>query len=245
MLELIDPNVVWDPDLNEVRLEGNVVRALRCGKWTPDGLRNGDVYYRIAHAAFIDEEAARGRHVISVDVIDETGNRIQGARVWHGWPTQRWPQYDERVQETIFGSQIAEWGLYAGFDAWTVPGPYWVMCADGISETFWGAGLPWNRHVCFSVVFQRAVWQTAPTGTLDEVLVDEGQRRQAIQFNPNAALQKRIFADDFVPNSPEFEMEYGGVGYVAQRAEHLKTGVVRIYYCTRGAWDQVLFVVKP
>lgn len=240
-----DPSVAWDPNLNDVRVEDNVVRALRCGRWQPADLQPGQTYYRIANAAFIDEQAARGRHVISVDVIDEIGNRIQGAKVWHGWPTQRWPEYDERVEETVFGSQIAEWGLYADFDAWRDPGPYWVTCADGPSETFWGAGLPWKRHVCFAVVFQRAVWQPEPMGTLDEVLIARGQQEQAIQFNPGAALQQRIFADSFVPNSPEFAVEHNGVSYVAQRAEHLATGVVRVYYAVRGVWDRVLYAVIP
>lgn len=234
----------WDPDLDAVRVEANLVRGLKCGKWTPQDLVDGEVYYQIVNAAFIDEEAARGRHVISVDVIDETGNRIQGARVWHGWPTQRYPEYDERVEMTIFGSQIAEWGLYANFDAWTVPGPYWVMCADGKSDVFWGGGLPWNKHVCFAVVFQRTVYRAEPAGTLAEKLLAEGERRQVIQFNPDAALQKRIFAAGFVPNSPEYQVDDGGV-YVGQRAEHLETGEVRIYYALQDDWSNVQFVTKP
>lgn len=65
---------------------------------------------------------------------------------------------------------------------------------------------------------------------------------QVIQFNPDAALQKRIFADGFVPNSPEFSFAHGAVQYVAQRAEHLATGAVRVYYAQYGLWDDVRFV---
>ena len=165
------------------------MRALKCGVFQPADLKDGDVYYKLVGATFIDEEEARGRHIITVDVIDENFNRIQGARVWHGWPTHRYPEFDERVQLTIFGSQLAEWALYANFDAWKVPGPYWVSCADGKSDVFWGAGLPWNKHVCFAVVFQRTVHQAEPTGTLAEILLAEGEKRQVIQFNPDAALQ--------------------------------------------------------
>ena len=76
-------------------------------------------------------------------------------------------------------------------------------------------------------------------------LLAEGEKHQAIQFNPKAALQSRIFADGFVPNSPEFDLEYGGVAYRAQRAEELKEGVVRVYYAQVGDWAHVHFVERP
>jgi hypothetical protein len=50
----------------------------------------------------------------------------------------------------------------------------------------------------------------------------EGEKNQLIQFNPNAALQKRIFADGFVPNSKEFGIQVSGTSYAAQRAENLE-----------------------
>lgn len=240
----------WDPNLSEVRVDGGLVRALKCGIFKPD-LVDGDVYYQLVGAAFIDEEEAAGRHIITVDVVDEHFNRIQGAKVWHGWPGWTWdkdhgpvqvfPEYDERVVTTIFGSQLAEWGLYANFDAWKVPGPYWVQCADGKSDAFFGAGLPWNKHVCFAGTFQRTVYRAQPTGTFRERLLAEAERRQVIQFNPDAALQKRIFPDGFVPNSPEFEIDE----CIAQRAEHLDTGEVRIYYAPLANVNQVAFEVRP
>ncbi len=82
----------------------------------------------------------------------------------------------------------------------------------------------------------------SPTpAALQEALLAEANRRQAIQFNPNASLQKRIFADGFVPNSPEFEMSFGGVAYVAQRAENLASGEVRVYYVRSGDWNNVAY----
>ena len=63
----------------QVRVEGNLVRALKCGVFQPTDLKDGDVYYKLVGATFIDEEEARGRHIITVDVIDENFNRIQGA----------------------------------------------------------------------------------------------------------------------------------------------------------------------
>ena len=151
--------VTWDPDLSAVRVEGDRVLGVACGIRLAQGLAPGDVYYRLVSAAFIDEIEAQGRHSISVDVIDEAGRRLDGAQVYHGWPTHLLPEYDTRVVATIFGGVLAHWDLYAGFDAWQVVGPYWVQCAGGPSDLFYGAGLPWNRHVCFAVAFQRTVWQ--------------------------------------------------------------------------------------
>jgi hypothetical protein len=251
-----EPGVRWDPDLTQVRIEKDLVMGLACGYIKPLDLQDGDTYYKLVDAAFIDEEQARGRHTISVDVVDEQGRRINGARVWHGWPTGKLPEWDDRVQATIFGAQIAEWALYEKFDAWRDPGPYWVQPADGKADLFWGAGLPWGRHVCFSLVFQRTTYRAEPvmppveppiqppTGALAELLIKAGEIAQVIRFNPDAALQKRIFADGFVPNSPEFEVEYDGARYVAQRAEHMGSGEVRVYYCKDGNWSNVLCVVR-
>jgi hypothetical protein len=80
-----------------------------------------------------------------------------------------------------------------------------------------------------------------PAATLQEALLAEAERRQVIQFNPNASLQRRIFADGFVPNSPEFELEHGGVRYVGQRAENLASGEVRAYYVRHGDWSNVAY----
>lgn len=76
--------------------------------------------------------------------------------------------------------------------------------------------------------------------SFDKRLLSAAERRQVIQFNPTAALQKRIFADGFVPNSAEFEFE----GNMAQRAEHMGNGEVRAYYVPIGQWDKVQYVVR-
>src|SRR5690242_1151668 len=71
------------------------------------------------------------------------------------------------------------------------------------------------------------------TSPQDELLT-AGEKNQVIQFNPVAALQKRIFANGFVPNSPEFGMQLANVSYMAQRAENLGSGRVRVYYAVTG-----------
>ena len=82
------------------------------------------------------------------------------------------------------------------------------------------------------------------TPTLGATLLAEGELHQVIQFNPDAALQKRIFADGFVPNSPEFSVPFDGATYICQRAEHLGTGEVRIYHVIVGDWGNVQFVSR-
>lgn len=81
-----------------------------------------------------------------------------------------------------------------------------------------------------------------PDGALVEKLLATAAEAQVLQFNPNAALQKRIFADGFVPNSPEFELDFNSVRYLAQRSEHLESGEVRVYYVAKGDWSRVSYV---
>ena len=77
---------------------------------------------------------------------------------------------------------------------------------------------------------------------LRATLVAAGRANQSIHFNPNAAIQKCIFADGFVPNSSEFTVESGGLRFVGHQAEHLHTGEVQVYYVQEGLWDNVRFV---
>lgn len=84
-----------------------------------------------------------------------------------------------------------------------------------------------------------------PQPTVGEILMDEADARQVIQFNPQAALQRVIFEHGFVPNSSEFDMEIEKVMYRAQRAEHLGTGEVRVYYAVHDKWDAVYYYTRP
>lgn len=65
---------------------------------------------------------------------------------------------------------------------------------------------------------------------------------QCIQLNPAAALQKHLLADGFVPTSNEFDFNYGGVAYIAQRAERLGDGAVRGYYVPRTNFGTVFWL---
>ena len=89
---------------------------------------------------------------------------------------------------------------------------------------------------------QSPVASGVPSAASD--LLNEAERRQVIQFNPGAALQKRVFGDGFVPNSAEFRLTVGGVEYAGQRAEHLGSGRVRVYYVRVGDWGAVASVER-
>src|SRR5947208_271713 len=68
----------------------------------------------------------------------------------------------------------------------------------------------------FVITWDSVAWaRPEAQPTVDTALLAEGQKRQVIQFNPNAALQKQVFADGFVPNSSEFGMQISGVSYTA------------------------------
>ncbi len=106
-------------------------------------------------------------------------------------------------------------------------------------ETFEHLGGIVDRLEAFQADYRGA---PDPGTTLAEILLAAAEEAQVIQFNPEAALQKRILADGFVPNSPEFELSFNSTSYVAQRAEHLGTGEVRVYYVTKGNWSDVRHV---
>lgn len=85
----------------------------------------------------------------------------------------------------------------------------------------------------------------APAVTsLHDTLITQGDAHQLLPFNREAALQKQIFADGLVPNSAEFNLTIDNVAYVAQRAEHLLTGEVRVYYAPTTNFANVQFVTK-
>ncbi len=80
---------------------------------------------------------------------------------------------------------------------------------------------------------------------LDSTMLAEGAAHQTVKLNPNAAIQRVILNDGFVPTSGEFDVTYGGVSHVAQRAERLDTGEVRVYYAAKGDWGNVRHASKP
>ncbi|MBP7962735.1 MAG: hypothetical protein KBG20_03190 [Caldilineaceae bacterium] len=84
-----------------------------------------------------------------------------------------------------------------------------------------------------------------PVLSREQKLVQVAAQKQVIQFNPDAALQKVIFAHGFVPNSGEFDIDLDGQAHIGQRAENLASGEVRVYFVRVGDWGNVQFVTAP
>ena len=124
-------------------------------------------------------------------------------------------------------------------------GPHatWV-CSTLKSDGLDGIGMleGTDRRGILELVFQ-IVTKQPQYQSLEEALKTEADARQCISLNPGAALQKAIYADGFVPVENEFELEYDGERYMAQKAEQLGTGEARVYYTPFGVWTPVLYYV--
>lgn len=189
-------------------------------------------------------------HDILVCVQGTDGARIPGAGVAFASDGPAWLQPPTDPERVVTQNTKAHgWcnvSMYASSLSYPPAlGPWTVAKLSdlGASDLVTGMGLPWKWHVSTFIVYQAVRWGDLQPAyaTLEEALHGEAQRNQLVRFNPSAALQARIFADGFTPNSNEFPLSFGGVAYVAQRAEHLGTGVCRAYFCEVGHYDVVQF----
>lgn len=129
------------------------------------------------------------------------------------------------------------------FPMWGSGNMYDLSLEGHPSDTVKRMHLPGNVHVSFHLYFELAEGVPAPI-TLRDALLQKAAEEQLIEFNPDAALQKEIFADGVVPNSPEFPLLFDGISYVAQRAEHLQSGEVRVYFAEIDDYSNVQYEVR-
>lgn len=192
----------------------------------------GQKYWKLSKAVFLDEKASQGRHhIYSANGATLVATNANGAVTRTAGDIPMWSQDEYCVKSEGAG----------------------VTASDQV------CGLkmePKNHHVSYELGFTLTTKDGSttpppkpepnpvPATGLAKALIDKAQEKQVIQFNPNAALQKAIFAAGFVPNSGEFSITVSGQGYVAQRAEHLVTGEVRVFYCLDGQWSNVQWVKK-
>jgi N-acetyl-anhydromuramyl-L-alanine amidase AmpD len=203
---------------------------------------------------------------------DAVGVHPYGRRPTDNWPNPTWgfgplvgllQQYYAAANRPIWVTEMgskdpATQGLFPqrtfeSIDAslGMVPVVFWFCWSDGMVAPFGllakdGAKKPaYDSFRAFAVQPHTGGSTGLVTATLQEQLLQEAQAQQKFQFNPQAALQARIFADGLVPNSGEFDVPFGPATYRAQRAEHLGTGEVRVYYCEVPLWGQVRFVSPP
>lgn len=81
--------------------------------------------------------------------------------------------------------------------------------------------------------------------TWEEYAWRESVDRQPISLNPNAALQKEMFWDNFTPVQSEFRLEHGGERRAVQAAEDPFSGERRVYWATVGDWGNVRWFDDP
>jgi hypothetical protein len=81
--------------------------------------------------------------------------------------------------------------------------------------------------------------------TLEEHLWRVGIENQAIELNPEAALQEQIFYDGFVPVMAEYWTTYDGVQYAVQAAERLDDGQRRTYFARVPDWGNIMYITEP
>jgi hypothetical protein len=207
--------------------------------------------------ARVDE--TEGPAVIKVRVLNEQGLPQTNQPVANHWPDPTLPYLGDSGLKTLWHDQA----LYqntdsAGFTGFGIgtgsyianlqeggPHTLWVLSPSLASDGLSGVGMLGGTNHAGPLFLTFQVGEDMPVfEALDEALLWHGEQKQVIQFNPQAALQKAIFAANFVPNSPEFNVDWHDRQYVAQRAENLANGEVRVYYCKLGDWNNVRHVVR-
>jgi hypothetical protein len=88
---------------------------------------------------------------------------------------------------------------------------------------------------------ERPIDEEAPSDLRDAMFQHE-KARPLVDFTLSSALLPKIVEDGFVPVSPEFALEFRGIGIKAQRAEHPASGAMRIYCIRRDRPKEVGFV---
>ena len=244
-MDIFDKNGV-QRDMGWLRLKYGNVQFLNAGA--------GITKFRLAR---VDE--TEGPAVIKVRVVAENGLPQSYQPVANHWPSNDLPDLrnaglktlwrDQAMNQQTDGAGFTGFGLGTGSYIRDLQegGPHvvWVLSPSLPSDGLSGIGMlgGTNHAGPLFLTFQIGDDET-PASSLRELLLRTGQKKQVIQFNPSAALQRVIFADGFVPNSGEFEVEWDNAWFVGQRAENLETGEVRVYFCENGDWTVVSHVSR-
>jgi len=218
----------------------------------------GTTTWKVIGVHHLSPDENRSRHHAFIEVLDENGQRIKDSNLRVGWS---WagrnsaeaapPKLLDKADSEPAGDVPIQKGME--LEVWIegdgAPSDRVHKLSTLHNDEPGPNGELWNTigHHSYYIVFQRvrnagnsADSGAAPTGVnLNDLLVQEGKRCQVLEFNREAALQKRIFADGFVPNSTEFTLDQGGVQYIGQQAENLASGERRVYYVPVGDWGNV------
>jgi len=205
----------------------------------------------------VDE--TEGPATLKVRVINSDGVPQVNQPVANHWPDPELEDLRHRGLKTLWRDravyQHIELSGFTGFGLGTGSyihnlqegGPHvvWVLSPSLPSDGMSGIGmLGGTIHKGPLFLTFQVGEDPAPAGSLRELLLTTGEREQLIRFNPQAALQRRIFLEGFVPNSNEFDVVWEGATYTAQRAEDLASGQVRMYYAPKNDFGDVRYEVR-
>ena len=214
----------------------------------------GTLGWKIIGVHHLTPDENRSRHHAFVEVLDENGQRIKDPNLricwsWAGRSNDQAapPKLLDKPDSEPAGDVPIEKGME--LEVWIegdgCPSDRVSKLSTHHNDEPGPNGELWNTigHHSYYVVFQRQHNNgTSPNNgnhSFTDQLRQEGKRCQVLQFNREAALQKRIFADGFVPNSTEFTINQGGADYIGQQAENLASGEQRVYYVQVGDWGNV------
>lgn len=228
------------------------------GLWDPLSPDHADAIYACpawARAAYLkpwgdplyNDDGGGATHILVCSVNGE-GAPYPGAGFAFTSDGVQYLQPPTALNVTVMTAKAHGWAnLFMGPGSNFYPpahGP-WSFTKLGLSDIVNGTGLPSRHHITTCGVWVSALWGDVSTPVwtdLDDALRTLSAQKQLIQFNVNAALQKVIFRDGFVPNSGEFEFSLAnGEKYVGQRAEKLETTAARVYACKIGDWGNVFY----
>jgi len=205
--------------------------------------------YACVLAELIDEEAAMGNTVVTVEILNRDG--IQTAeRALMAWPYGEPPAADAPAGPGNTNNQFTTTSTFPSTrNGVEVIGPLGFFVGNAakqaISDVIWGYGLPDHRHVSGHVVFkERAGAVTPPVeppnyATLAAALRGEAEAHDVLAVNPAAALCKYGARLGLWPTSNEFTFTFGGVNYVAQRFRDPGNDDVHVLSCVVGQYGVI------
>jgi hypothetical protein len=172
--------------------------------------------------------------------------------------------HDGWLTDDVHGGDIDQ--FLASIERWMNLWHYWNQAhgnralAPNLFDSFGAGSSDWDMFQILQPNLDRIAsfvqnWQPGepePPEPPEEPIIDfeirlwlDSLAKQTMSYNPEAALQKVIFADGFVPVMNESRFSHDGMEYAEQAAEHLDTGERRVYYTEVGNWGNVRYITNP
>ena len=134
-------------------------------EWDVSGFPIGDDLDSDLDAIYVASDVQmlfNGECKLEVFVKDENDQPEDRVEVSHGWPSQKWPAFDDDTTRVTDADGKVEWVLFSEFDPKTEIGPLWVMLSGyRVSDVVMGFGIPTTHEykalVTYRVTFRKIV----------------------------------------------------------------------------------------